>query len=85
MQSENQSYLNNWASSFMAHMAKNLPAMQETRIGSLGGKDPPEKIQYFCLENSMDSGGWRAIVHGVTDSDMYFNNQYYFSSEVVFN
>ena len=69
----------------MARMAKNLPAMQETRIGSLGGKDPPEKIQYFCLEKSMDSGGWRAIVHGVTDSDMYFNNQYYFSSEVVFN
>ena len=37
-----QSYLNNWAS-LMAHVAKNLPAMQGTRIGSLGGEDPPEK------------------------------------------
>ena len=27
----------------MAHVAKNLPAMQGTRIGSLGGGDPLEK------------------------------------------
>ena len=24
--------------------------------------------QYSCLENSMDRGGWRAVVHGVTKS-----------------
>ena len=28
-------------------MAKNLPAMQETRIGSLGGEDPLEKIATY--------------------------------------
>ena len=28
---------------FMAQKAKNLPAMQETRVQSLGQKDPPEK------------------------------------------
>ena len=27
-------------------------------------------LQYSCLENSMDSGAWRAAVHGVTESDM---------------
>ena len=25
-------------------------------------------FQYSCLENSMDRGAWRAIVHGVTKS-----------------
>ena len=33
-----------------------------------GGNDNP--LQYSCLENSMDSGAWRATVHGVTESDM---------------
>ena len=25
-------------------------------------------LQYSCLENSMDRGAWRAIVHGATKS-----------------
>ena len=25
-------------------------------------------LQYFCLENSMGRGAWRATVHGVTKS-----------------
>ena len=25
-------------------------------------------LQYFCLENPMDRGAWRATVHGVTKS-----------------
>ena len=29
--------------SLVAHMVKNLPAMQETRVRSLGGEDPLEK------------------------------------------
>ena len=29
-----------------------------------GGNGNP--LQYFCLENSMDRGGWQATVHGVT-------------------
>ena len=29
-----------------------------------GGNDNP--LQYSCLENPMDGGGWWAIVHGVT-------------------
>ena len=31
-----------WAS-LMAQMIKNLPAMQETQVQSLGGEDPLEK------------------------------------------
>ena len=27
-------------------------------------------LQYSCLENSMDGGGWWASVHGVTEFDM---------------
>ena len=43
-------------------------------LGSIlgSGRSPGEKngnpLQYSCLENSMDRGVWRAIVHGVTNS-----------------
>ena len=55
-------------------MVKNLPAMQEIQVQSLGWEDPLEKgmagypLQYFCLENFMDRGAWRATVHGVAKS-----------------
>ena len=57
----------------MAQMVKNLPALQEA-LGSIlglgrflgGGNGNP--FQYFCLENSMNRGTWRATVHGVTKS-----------------
>ena len=40
----------------MAQMVKNLPAMQETRVQSLGQEDSPGEgngypVQYSCLEN----------------------------------
>ena len=53
-------------------MVKNLPAMQEMQVQSLGLEDPLEKemathsLQYSCLENSTDNGAWRAAVHGIT-------------------
>ena len=51
--------------SLVSQMVKNLPAMQETQVRSLGQKDPLKKIgcllQYSCLENSMDRGAWWAI------------------------
>ena len=43
-------------------------------LGSIpgSGRSPEEgngyPLQYSCLENSMDRGAWRAIVHGVTKS-----------------
>ena len=53
----------------MAQMVKNLPAIQETWVQSLGWEDPMEKematCQYSCLENPLDRGAWRATVHRV--------------------
>ena len=56
--------------SLIAQLVKNLPAMQETLVWSLGWEDPLEKgkvypLQYSGLENSMG-----CIDHGVTESDM---------------
>ena len=31
-----------------------------------GGRGNP--LQYFCLENPLDRGAWRATVHGVANS-----------------
>ena len=55
----------------MAQLIKNLPAMQETRVPSLGQEDPLEKgiaTRFSCLENPMDRGPWQATVHRVTKS-----------------
>ena len=51
-----------WAS-LVAQTVKNLPAMQETWVWSLGWEDPLEKetatqLLYSCLENSKDRGAW---------------------------
>ena len=55
----------------MAQTVKNLLAVQETQVASLGQEDPLEKemaTQYSCLENPMDRGDWQVTVHGVTKS-----------------
>ena len=53
-------------------MVKNLPAMQETQVRSLGQEDPLEKGMVthssILTENPMDRGAWWAIVHGVAKS-----------------
>ena len=51
-------------------MVKNLPAIWETKVISLGREDSLEKeiLQYSCLESPMDRGAWRATVHRVTKS-----------------
>ena len=59
----------------MAQIVKNLPAMQETQIRSLGQEDPLEKensnpLQYYA----MDRGAWQATVHGVTMSRTQLSN-----------
>ena len=36
-------------------------------LGSPGGGNG-NPLQYFCLENPMDRGAWRAAVHGVAKS-----------------
>ena len=50
-------------------MVKNLPAMQEMQVLSLGKEDPLEEHMAThsnnCLENPMERGAWWATVHGV--------------------
>ena len=45
----------------------------DTALISELGRSPGEgngyPFQYFCLENPMDRGAWRATVHGVAESD----------------
>ena len=55
----------------MAQVIKNLPAMWETRVPSLGWEDPLEKgmathSSIPALENPMDRGAWWITVHEVT-------------------
>ena len=56
--------------SLVAQVVKNLPAMQETWIQSLGWKDSPgegngNSHHYSYLDNSMDRGAWLANVPGL--------------------
>ena len=49
-------------------------ACNEGDLGSIPGlgRSPGEgkgyPLQYSCLENSMDRGAWKAIVHGIAKS-----------------
>ena len=66
------SYNHNWAS-LVAWTVKNLPAMQETWVQSLGWEDPLEEgmaipLHYSCWRIPMDRGAWGTAVHGVTQS-----------------
>ena len=36
--------------------------------GLTDGEGNGTPLQYFCLENPMDGGAWKAAVHGVTKS-----------------
>ena len=61
-------------------MVKNLPS----NVGDVGlipvlGRSPGgghgTRLQYPCLENSMDTGAWQAAVDGVTKSWTQLNNR----------
>ena len=44
---------------------------QETRVWPLGEEDPPEEttakpLQYFCVGNPMDRGGWDGVTKSWT-------------------
>ena len=54
-------------------MVKNLPAVQETWVRSLGQEDPPEKemathFSILAWRIPTDRGAWRATVHGFAKS-----------------
>ena len=57
----------------VAQKVRNLPAMQETQVQSLGQEDPLEKgmathSHTLGLENSMDRGAWWATIYAVPKS-----------------
>ena len=58
--------------SLVTQTVKNVHVLQEIWVNPWVGKIPGgghgNPIQYSCLENPMDRGAWRAIVHGVTKS-----------------
>ena len=61
----------------MAQMMKNLSAMQEIRVQSLGREDPLEKrmathssILVWRIPWTNEPGGLQSWVHGVTEWDM---------------
>ena len=59
-------------------MVKNPPASARDAgdMGSIAGLQRypgvgnDNLLQYSCLQNSMDRGVWRAIVHGVAESQI---------------
>ena len=46
-----------------ARDAGSFPGLERTP-----GEGNGNPLQYSCLENPMDRGAWRAIVHGVAES-----------------
>ena len=59
--------------SLVVQLVKNLPAMQETRLKSLGWEDSLEEgmathSSILAWRIPMDRGAWWAIVHGVSKS-----------------
>ena len=59
-------------------MVKNLPAMRETLVRSLGQEDPLEeematRPSILARRIPMDRGAWWATVHGVTKSPTRLN------------
>ena len=61
-----------WAS-LVAQTVKNLSAIPETQVQSLGWEDPLEKEiatppSTLAWRIPMDRGAWRATVHGVAKS-----------------
>ena len=65
--------------SLVAQMVKNLSAMQETLVGSLGREDPLEKgmaihSSICAWRIPIDRGAWRATVHGDAKSQTRLRN-----------
>ena len=54
----------------VAPTVRNLPAVRETWVQSLGQEEPRKRNdnppEYSCLENPMDRRAWWATVQGVT-------------------
>ena len=73
MQVDFMDQVSSFTVSLVAQSVKDLPAVQETQVQSLGWEDPLEKemathSSIFAWKNLMDRGAWLATVHGVAKS-----------------
>ena len=69
-------------------MVKNLPAIRETWVWSLGGEDSQEEgkathSSILAWRIPMDRGGWRATVHGVAKSQTRLSDQAHKESKII--
>ena len=65
--------------SLVSQLVKNLPAIQETLVQSLGWEDFPGEgndspLQYSCLENHMEGRACKATVQGITKNLTRWSN-----------
>ena len=51
--------------------------------GRIPGEGNGNPLQYFFLENPMDGGAWRAIVHGVAKSRTWLRNFHFTLHKVI--
>ena len=49
------------------------------------GEEHGNPLQYSCLENPMNRGAWRSIVHGVAESDMTEVIEYPHVDKILFS
>ena len=54
-----------------------------TNLDSILGENNGTPLQYFCLENPMDRGAWKAAVHGVAEGWTRLSNFTYFSLSCI--
>ena len=69
----------------MAQTEKNLPAMQQTWVCSLGWEDPLEKgmathSSVLAWRISVDRGAWQATVHGIAKSQTRLSDVHFLSA-----
>ena len=49
-----------------------IPLVVNHNLSTIGLASTP--LQYSCLENPMDGGAWKAVVHGVAKSQTWLND-----------
>ena len=74
--------------SLLAQTVKNLPAMQETWVWSLGWEDPLEEgmathSNILAWRIPKVRGAWQAIVHGVAKSRTQLSNWHFHTSQLL--
>ena len=62
-----------FGASLVVQTVKNLAAMRDTQVRSLGWEDPLEEemathSSIFAWRIPMDTGAWRTVVHGMAKS-----------------